>query len=181
MKDKGGLTGTTTRQVTVAPVVVNTAPTAIFSVSPTTGTTATAFQCDAAGCSDAETSSASLEVRWDWTNDGTWDTGFTTTKTANHIYPAAGTYTIKLEVQDDGGKTTSAARQVTVAAAPLPTIASFSATPAIITTGLQVTLSYTFAGGSGSISPGVGNVANGGNQQSQPSHRYNLYPDRDQF
>jgi hypothetical protein len=92
----------------------NRSPTASFVVTPESGTTDTTFGFDASGCSDVEDAVASLEVRWDWENDGTWDTGWSTTKTADHQYSTTGTKTIALEVRDTGGLTGQVTRQVEV-------------------------------------------------------------------
>jgi uncharacterized repeat protein (TIGR01451 family) len=40
--------------------------------------------------------------RWDWTNDGTWDTDWSSSTDATHSYPSDGTYTVKLQVKDNG-------------------------------------------------------------------------------
>jgi formylglycine-generating enzyme required for sulfatase activity len=113
VKDTGGLTDDTTREVTVTEDG-NTAPTASFNVAPASGTVDTVFQFDASGCTDAEDAASALEVRWDWEDDGTWDTGWTTTKTASHQYETTGTKTIRLEVKDTGGLTGNTTRTVTV-------------------------------------------------------------------
>jgi PKD repeat protein len=52
------------------------------------------------------------------------------------VYAAAGTYTITLTVTDNGGLTNVATKSVTVAAANVPPVASFTATP----TNLSVTV-----------------------------------------
>ena len=85
--------------------LTNEPPTASFTLSPTSGDTTTEFSVDASGSSDPEDLAAALEVRWDWEDDGTWDTAWSTTKTATHTYDSAGTYTIRLEVRDTGGGT----------------------------------------------------------------------------
>jgi parallel beta-helix repeat protein len=41
-----------------------------------------------------------IGYRWDWTNDGTWDTDWLTTAKTTHSYTTAGNYTVKLQVQD---------------------------------------------------------------------------------
>lgn len=84
---------------------VNMRPTAYFTVSPSSGTKNTIFNFDASGCSDYETPASALEVRWDWENDGTWDTEYSITKTATHQYFIQGSYTIKMEIKDAGGLT----------------------------------------------------------------------------
>ena len=93
---------------------INTPPTASFTVNPTSGDTSTVFNVDAGDCSDAEDSVDVLQVRWDWENDGTWDTNYSTTKTATHQYTTEGTYTIKLEVKDTGGLVNSTTKQVII-------------------------------------------------------------------
>jgi PKD repeat protein len=121
------LSDSTTRQVQV----VNTAPTAAFTVNPTGGDTNTVFQFDASSSSDLEDPVAALQVRWDYENDGTYDTAWSTTKTASAAYPAPGTYTVRLQVRDSGGLTHAATRQVTVQApsANTPPNASFTVDP----------------------------------------------------
>ena len=81
----------------------NTAPTASFTVAPTSGTTATNFQFDASSSSDDQDSVSALQVRWNWEDDGTWDTQWSTTKTAIHQYNTTGGKTIRLEARDTEG------------------------------------------------------------------------------
>ena len=95
--------------------LVNTAPTALFTINPPSGTTATEFQFDASGCTDAETPVSRLQVRWDWESNGTW-TPFTNTKTASHVFFKAGSYTVLLEVKDGDGLTSTTSKTITVTA-----------------------------------------------------------------
>ena len=111
VKDKGQLVSTDSKTITV---VVNTSPIAKFTVSPETGKPGTTFTVDASESYDNEDPSEVLEVRWDWEGDGPWDTEFSTTKTATHIYDKSGTYEIRMEVRDSGGLTNSTAQKVTV-------------------------------------------------------------------
>lgn len=92
----------------------NTPPTATFTVAPPSGTTGTVFNFDGSGSSDAEDPASALQVRWDWESDGTYDTAWSTTKTATHTFGRAGTYTVRMVVQDTGGLTAVASRAVTV-------------------------------------------------------------------
>jgi hypothetical protein len=92
----------------------NTPPTATFTVNPTSGYTTTVFQFDASACSDAEDAISALQVRWDWENNGFYDTGWSTAKTASHSYTSVGTYTVRLEVMDTLGLQDTATRQVMV-------------------------------------------------------------------
>ena len=41
-----------------------------------------------------------LQYRWDFENDGTWDTGYSTSSTATHIWNSAHSGTVKVEVSD---------------------------------------------------------------------------------
>ncbi len=116
VKDSAGLAASTSRQILAA----NTAPTASFIVEPESGTTATVFSFDASGSSDLEEPGTALRVRWDWESDGTWDTGYSTAKTASHIFAAPGTMVVALEVTDPEGLTGTTTRSVTVSDRYLP-------------------------------------------------------------
>jgi hypothetical protein len=88
VRDRQGLSVVRTVSFTVSSS--NIAPNATFIVDKgmifaPTGSPVT-FNFDASGVWDGETDPASLQVRWDWENDGTWDTGYSTTKTASHDY-----------------------------------------------------------------------------------------------
>jgi CSLREA domain-containing protein len=97
----------------------NTAPTAAFTVTPLTGTTTTVFNFDASGSSDAQDPGSALQVRWDWENDGAYDTSWSTTKTATHTFGTTAVHTVRMEVQDSGGLSAAATRPVTVTAGTL--------------------------------------------------------------
>ena len=109
--DTGGLTDSLTKQITVD---LYQLPTASFTVSPLSGTTGTDFSFDASGCSDNQDAPSQLEVRWDWENDGIWDTDFSTRKTATHQYSIEGTKTIWLEVKDTDGLIDSTTQYIIV-------------------------------------------------------------------
>jgi PKD repeat protein len=94
--------------------ICNYAPTAAFTVNPTTGYTSTVFGFDGSGSSDPEDATSALQVRWDWDNNGFFDTGWSTTKTASFSYTSVGTYTVRLEVMDTRGLKGSTTRQVVV-------------------------------------------------------------------
>ncbi|MFP4548912.1 MAG: FISUMP domain-containing protein [Fidelibacterota bacterium] len=92
----------------------NTAPEASFTSTPAVGTVDTIFTFDASGSSDGEDDLADLQVRWDFDNDNTWDTDYSTTKTITHQFTTAGTYPVKLEVLDTDGATDTATETITV-------------------------------------------------------------------
>jgi len=92
----------------------NKPPTASFTVSPTLGTIDTVFDFNANSNTNNQDATTDLLVRWDWNNDGTYDTNYNTTKTATHRYTAQGTYTVKLEVKDSEGLTYTTTKTFTV-------------------------------------------------------------------
>ncbi len=82
-------------------------PKAAFSVSPSEMKPAgTVITFDASGCTDNKDDPSKLQVRWDFENDGIWDTPFTTEKKATFRYPMEKTYNVALEVKDSDGYTT---------------------------------------------------------------------------
>jgi len=118
----------------------NLPPTASFSVVPSTGiVNETEFAFDAAACQDAEDKAADLQIRWDWEHDGTWDTAYTTVKTASHVYAATDNYTVAVEVIDSGGLAGMQTQQITVATSTSPT-ALFSVEPDNIYPGTEITV-----------------------------------------
>lgn len=98
--------------------VAYAAPVASFVVAPITGTSSTLFAFDASGSSDQDDGTDALEARWDWENDGVWDTSWTTSKTATHVYSVDSTYTVALQVRDPDGLDASTTRQVVVESVP---------------------------------------------------------------
>jgi parallel beta-helix repeat protein len=76
--------------------------------------TSTVLYVDGIGSFDVEDPASALRVRWDWESDGTWDTSWSTTKTASHTYSIEGIYTITMEVNDTGGSVTSTTAMVVV-------------------------------------------------------------------
>jgi len=125
VRDSQGWTNVTFRSVTVTGSG-NTTPVASFTVNPTTGPLGTNFSFDGSGSTDAEDAASALQVRWDWENDGTWDTGYSTTKTANHVFSSAGTYTVKMEVKDTAGWVNSTTQTVVVSGVNTAPTAAFT-------------------------------------------------------
>lgn len=103
-------------------------PIAIFTVTPESGNLSTIFAFDASGCTDNNDNTTLLQIRWDWENDGTWDTEFSNTKTANHQFTEAGTYTVNMEVKNTKNKTDSFSLDIIVDN-NTPPIADFTFTP----------------------------------------------------
>ena len=92
----------------------NQPPAACFSVAPPQGTVATTFTVNADCSTDDKTPASKLQVRWDWQDDGVWDTAYTTLKTATHQYAAEGEVAIRVEVRDQPGLTGTTTRGVAI-------------------------------------------------------------------
>ncbi len=125
--DTQGLSGSTTRIITVTKA--NVKPTALFTVTPDRGTVETKFDFDASGSTDPEDAPADLRIRWDWNNDGTYDTDYSTNKTIQHTFAVAGTYTVVLEVLDLEGYGSTFSRDLIVKELNTPPIADFIINP----------------------------------------------------
>ncbi|RLC63174.1 MAG: hypothetical protein DRI80_04585 [Chloroflexota bacterium] len=118
-------------RTTEAPRVgITTPPTAIFTVTPDPTVVqppGTEYTFDASDCSDVEDYTSSLEVCWDWNNDGTCDTAWTTTKTATHSFtPNVTVQTVRLVVRDTDGLTSEATQDI---ALNTPPTATFTVSP----------------------------------------------------
>lgn len=83
-------------------VVYNTesAPKASFTINPEEGVVTDVFIFDASECTDYEDPLSVLEVRWDFENDGVWDTHFSTSKADYWVYKDPGVYDVLLQVRD---------------------------------------------------------------------------------
>ena len=129
VKDTEGLTGSTSKMVRVAPA--NIKPTAFFTVSPESGTIETVFRFDASLSSDPEDALELLQVRWDWNNDGAWDTEYRIEKTINKRFDVAGDYLVVLEVLDTEGFSNTFSQTVRVSNPNTPPKADFTITPSV--------------------------------------------------
>jgi len=99
--DSAGNTGSASTVIVVGNF---SAPTAGFSVSPTTGPTSTVFQFNA-----ADSTGSIVNYSWDFGDSGTGSGSAVT-----HTYGAAGTYTVRLTVTDTSGRTATTTKTVTV-------------------------------------------------------------------
>jgi hypothetical protein len=108
VRDLMSQTGNIALPIYVQPANPNTPPVAALTISPLIGQAGANTTFDATGCTDAETPPANLAVRWDWENDGTWDTNWSVTKIATHATNTAGFYIARVEVRDGGNLTAAA-------------------------------------------------------------------------
>ena len=124
--DNNGLTGTTTKSVTVAPHEIEPqAPSASFTSSPSSPEVGQTVAFDASGSSDPDGTITTYS--WNF-GDGATATGITTT----HSYSSAGTYTVTLTVTDNDELTGTTTKTITVAPhgiEPQAPSASFTSSP----------------------------------------------------
>jgi len=122
--DNNGLTGTTTKSVTVAPHEIEPqAPSASFTSSPHSPEVGETVSFDASGSSDPD--GTIVNYIWDF-GDGNTGAG----KTAAHSYDSEGTYTVTLTVEDNDGNTDTETKSITVPPLGLKApIASFTSSP----------------------------------------------------
>ncbi|MBW6490556.1 MAG: hypothetical protein K0B15_05100 [Lentimicrobium sp.] len=92
----------------------NHLPVAAFEVDAYRGDVNTVFQFDGSKVSDFEDSDESLEIRWDWNNDGIYDTEFSTVKIVAYQYSQTGLYFPLLQVRDSKGMADSIRKMVVV-------------------------------------------------------------------
>src|SRR5947199_191157 len=95
---------------------------------PGNQTTVFAFTAQA---SDDHDSPSSIQVRWDWTGDGVWDTAWSTTKTASHRYSTAGNKTAVVQAIDSGGLTSTQSHVVRVTSSQPPPAPPPNAPPTV--------------------------------------------------
>src|SRR5881409_875952 len=110
------ITGTSGALVHTAPVAITITapgPTARFVYSPSVPSVNDTITFDATSSTDSDPS-ATLQARWDWESDGTWDTTLSSTLTSQHAFAASGSYTVKLEIQDSHGFSDTDSRAITV-------------------------------------------------------------------
>ena len=143
----------------------NQPPHASFTATPSQMPGSLQVSVDGTASSDPDGTIASYSWNFGDNSDGA------SGPTANHIYRAAGTYTITLTVTDNSGASDTTAQQVTVPAASQAPEATASATPSTAPGSLQV--AFDGSSSSGSIVSyawdfGDGSTATG----PTPSHTY---------
>jgi len=135
VQDNSGATASTPRPVVVVSAPSNQPPVASFTLSPSTTQPGIAVSMNASASYDPD--GAVVSYLWSF-GDGTSGSGVST----SHAFGSAGTYTVTLTVQDNGGATGATGRQVLVQALSLPDLAVQSLT--YVPTGPTVGQSVTF-------------------------------------
>lgn len=135
--DTSGATGAGSTRIVVAgatPPTPPAAPTASFTVNPTTGNVDTTFLFDA-----SLSTGTGLVYAWNFGDNTTGSGGL-----ASHRYGSPSTYVVTLTVTDTLGRSAAAAKSVEVTAAPLPPTALFTVTPLTATCPCPNTTLFTF-------------------------------------
>ena len=105
-------------------VETNTIPIAVLNVFPYAGDMTTIFTFDATESSDAEDVVENLSVRWDWDNDGIWDTGFQPEIKTSYRFLTRGMNYVRMELVDSDGL--SAILTDSVRVFPIPVFGSMT-------------------------------------------------------
>ena len=93
---------------------MNHLPVAEFEVDSYRGDINTVFHFNASMVSDEEDAAELLEIKWNFTNRGAYDTEYDTIKTITHQYSEAGLYFPLLKVRDTKGMVDSIRKMVVV-------------------------------------------------------------------
>jgi hypothetical protein len=113
--------------------IVETPPLAHFSINPSANcTTQTNVMFDASSSTDAEDPFSTLQFRWDFDNDGTWDTPFQSFPKGAHRYLSPGTKFVRLQVRDPETLIGDWVSSVTIAFAPDPGAPGPAHTPFVL-------------------------------------------------
>jgi len=81
----------------------NYAPRASFTVTPRGSQPGALLVFDASESFDPGAPTGALEYRWDWENDGAWDTTWSTVDVIGHGFAEAGAHEVTLQVRDRSG------------------------------------------------------------------------------
>ncbi|MFO7616738.1 MAG: FISUMP domain-containing protein [Bacteroidales bacterium] len=83
----------------------NEPPVPALEIFPRMGDSLTVFHFDASKTSDRRSYALSLEYRWDWDGDQSWDTDFSTRKEEVRRFRGSGYHKIRMQVIDHQGLT----------------------------------------------------------------------------
>jgi PKD repeat protein len=115
VEDDDGAISSDTTDVTIS----DNAPPVADAGGPYDGHTNELIQVDGSKSSDSD---GTIErYRWDWTNDGTWDTSWIPSSKATHKYSNAAVHTIGLQVKDNEGLTAEDFATITITDNTQPT------------------------------------------------------------
>jgi len=89
-------------------------PVARFDINSHVAYTGRIVTVDATPSSDPDGESLALQVRWDFEDDGIWDTGYSFEKKLNWSFQGSGNHRIRLEVKDQDSLTSQAVDSVKI-------------------------------------------------------------------
>lgn len=126
------------------PATATDPPVPCFTVSTTTPQVNDDVTFDASCTTDPD--STTLEYRWDWTDDGSYDTSWLTTASTTHAYATTGSKTIRLQVRDSDANRADTTQTITVGDGSVPLNIDISG-PSSATTDTSVAFTSTVTGG----------------------------------
>jgi uncharacterized protein (TIGR02145 family) len=94
-------------------------PKAMLDIFPYAGDSTTIFTLDASGSSDKEDLKEHLMVRWDWENDGTWDTEYSYELVILHRFSQRGKISVKVELIDRDGDVSQSLDSIRIFTIPI--------------------------------------------------------------
>jgi hypothetical protein len=144
--DKGGNVNRTTKKVTI---VENTPPSAFLIATPQIATQEKIFQFDTRNSSDSQYKQTMLKYRFDWNNDGIFDTSYDKKTQWRHKFDQPGLYRVVAEASDPDGLTDTYYQDVLVLENNAP-LASFAIQQKPYNTSKGTTITYIFDGSSSS-------------------------------
>ena len=113
---------------TVRIVLQSYLPNARLTIQPN-GSGPYAISADPRSSQDRMTPVEKLRVRYDWEDDGQWDTDYLSVVPYVHQYQGPGEYTVRAEVINAAGLTSRTSAQALLAPKPPPPQARFTVTP----------------------------------------------------
>ncbi|MFH1375639.1 MAG: PKD domain-containing protein, partial [Patescibacteria group bacterium] len=103
VRDQDGLIDETKLTINVQQKFAKSAPIANIFVDPSEGDTNTVFHFTVEAISRMNTPSYLLELRWDWDNDGNWDSSWSQAREFDHTFNSTGYKEVRLEIRDTDG------------------------------------------------------------------------------
>jgi PKD repeat protein len=107
--DNGGATDVAVRTLTI---INNLPPTASFTTAPAVIVKGEQISFDGSGSKDTDGTIAKYE--WDFDGNGSFETSGGSNPVIGHTYATKGSYTVGLRVTDNGGKTATTTRPISV-------------------------------------------------------------------
>jgi PKD repeat protein len=104
-------------------------PVPVFEIVPATGPFTEVFTFNAHDTYDNSEPNENLLVRWDWENDGVFDTEYSLDRSFEHQYAYPDSYNVMMEVMNSKGWTSTEVKPLIVYADSVPPVASFVVNP----------------------------------------------------